>query len=98
MSGTIEPSGGTNGAFLVEVTTELKEILIFRMLPFRSYEKIGMAIPFESPVQLQNVYNNGFLTYEKIGITPVDKSIKVFIQSSTWTRSRSWPTIPTLFP
>jgi hypothetical protein len=46
LSGTIEPSGGTNGAFLVEVTTELKEILIFRMLPFRSYEKIGMAIPF----------------------------------------------------
>lgn len=33
------------------------------MLPFRSYEKIGMPIPFESPVQLQNVYNNGFLTY-----------------------------------
>ena len=46
LSGTIEPSGGSNGAFLVEVTTELKEILIFRMLPFRSYEKIGMAIPF----------------------------------------------------
>ena len=33
-----------------------------------------MAIPFDSPVQLQNVYNNGFLTYEKIGIPPKEKS------------------------
>lgn len=69
LSGTIEPSGGTNGAFLVEVTKELKEILIFKVLPYRSYENIGMPIPFDSPVQLQNMYNNGFLTYEKIGIS-----------------------------
>ena len=44
------------------------------MLPYRSYEKIGMAIPFDSPVQLQNMYNNGFLTYEKIGISVKEKS------------------------
>ena len=58
----------------MEVTKELKDILIFKVLPYRSYEKIGMAIPFDSPVQLQNVYNNGFLTYEKIGIPPKEKS------------------------
>ena len=60
------------------------------MLPFRSYEKIGMAIPFESPVQLQNVYNNGYLTYEKIGITPIDKSTLISIQNSIWTKSLLW--------
>ena len=58
----------------MEVTKELKEILIFKVLPYRSYEKIGMAIPFDSPVQLQNMYNNGFLTYEKIGISVKEKS------------------------
>ena len=33
-----------------------------------------MPIPFDSPVQLQNMYNNGFLTYEKIGISVKEKS------------------------
>ena len=49
-----------------------------------------MAIPFESPVQLQNVYNNGYLTYEKIGIPPIDKSTLISIQNSIWTKSLLW--------
>ncbi len=69
LSGTIRPSNGTNGAFTVEVTKNLSEILVFRVLPFRSYEKIGMPIPFDSPVKLLNTYNNGYLTFEKNGIT-----------------------------
>lgn len=63
LSGTIKPSNGINGAFYVEVTKNLKEILIFKVLPFRSYEKIGMAIPFDSPVKLLNIFNNGYLTF-----------------------------------
>lgn len=27
-----------------------------------------MEIPFSSPVKIKNVYNNGFLTFEKLGI------------------------------
>ncbi len=66
LSGTIRPSDGNNGAFTVEVTKSLSEILIFKVLPFRSYERIGMQIPFDSPVKLLNIYNNGYLTFEKI--------------------------------
>lgn len=34
-----------------------------------------MMIPFDSPVKLLNILNNGFLTFEKIGITPIIKKI-----------------------
>ncbi len=63
LSGTIRPSNGTNGAFSVEVTKDLSEILIFQVLPFRSFEKLGMPIPFDSPVKLLNTLNNGYLTF-----------------------------------
>lgn len=63
--------------------------MIFKVLPYRSYEKIGMAIPFESPVQLQNVYNNGFLTFEKIGTQIIPKSKSLLTQSWISTRNRS---------
>ena len=75
LSGTIRPSNGTNGAFTVEVTKNLSDILIFKVLPFRSYERIGMTIPLDSPVKLLNTLNNGFLTFEKVGIAPATKSI-----------------------
>lgn len=69
LSGTIRPSEkGTNGSFVVEVTKDLSQILIFKVEPFRSYEKINMPIPFDSPVKLFNTVNNGYLTYEKIGL------------------------------
>jgi hypothetical protein len=32
-----------------------------------------MQIPFTSPVLVKNVYNNGYLTFEKMGIN-IDKS------------------------
>lgn len=75
LSGTIKPSNGKNGAFIAGVTKNLAEILIFQVLPFRSYEKLGMPIPFDSPIKLRNIVNNGFLTFEKIGIKVVEKSI-----------------------
>ncbi len=74
LSGTIRPSNGINGSFTVEVTRSLKEIIIFMVLPFRSYEKIGMPVPFDSPVKLLNTFNNGYLTFEKIGTIPPSKS------------------------
>lgn len=37
-----------------------------------------MMIPFDSPVKLLNILNNGFLTFEKIGITPIIKSMRWF--------------------
>jgi len=80
LSGTIRPSDGINGAFVVEVTKTLAEILVFKVLPFRSYERMGMAIPMDSPVKLLNVYNNGYLTFEKIGISPRTKSKYHFMQ------------------
>jgi len=44
------------------------------VLPFRSYERIGMPIPFDSPIKLLNTFNNGYLTYEKIGTNTIQKS------------------------
>jgi hypothetical protein len=82
LSGTIRPSNGTNGAFTVEVTKNLSEILIYKVLPFRSYERIGMPIPFDSPVKLLNIFNNGFLTFEKIGTKVLEKSTLLLIQNS----------------
>jgi hypothetical protein len=98
LSGTIRPSGGTNGAFTVEVTKNLSDILIFKVLPFRSYERIGMPIPFDSPVKLLNTYNNGYLTFEKIGTTPPPKSTPPLMQSPDWIRSLLWLTIHTSSP
>lgn len=81
----------------MEVTKNLSEILIFKVLPFRSYERIGMPIPFDSPVKLLNTYNNGFLTFEQIGITLPTNSNLLVTQSTASTSSPSWPTIPTSF-
>lgn len=68
LSGTIRPSEGTNGAFSVEVSNRLSKSLVFQLLPYRSFEKESMEIPFSSPVLIKNVYNNGYLTFEKLGL------------------------------
>lgn len=68
LSGTIRPSDGSNGAFSVELSNKYSTSLIFQILPYRSFETISMQIPFTSPFLLKNINNNGFLTYEKIGM------------------------------
>ena len=68
LSGTIRPSDGSNGAFSVEVSNKYSTILIFQILPYRSFESVSMQIPFSSPFLLKNFSNNGFLTYEKFGM------------------------------
>ena len=42
--------------------------MVFKLLPYRSFEFTDMPIPFESPIIIRNEFNNGFLTFEKIGM------------------------------
>jgi hypothetical protein len=48
-----------------------------------------MRIPFDSPVKLLNIYNNGYLTFERHGITVIEKSNYVLIQNLIWTKHPS---------
>jgi len=34
-----------------------------------------MPIPFDSPVKLFNIINNGYLTFEKIGLIEENKNV-----------------------
>ena len=65
LAGTITPSEGVNGAFSVEVTTDLKATLVFKLLPYRSFDNESSPIPLDSPILIENVYNKGFLTFVK---------------------------------
>lgn len=42
--------------------------MIFQLMPFRSFEKLGEPIRMDSPILIKNKFNNGFLTFERIGI------------------------------
>lgn len=68
VSGTIKPSTGSNGAFTVQVSEKLSDSLVFKLLPFRSFEFLDMSIPFDSPILIKNLFNTGFMTYEKVGM------------------------------
>jgi hypothetical protein len=63
ISGTIKPSTGSNGAFTVQVSEKLSDSLVFKLMPYRSFEFTDMPIPFESPIIIRNEFNNGFLTF-----------------------------------
>ena len=79
VSGTIKPSTGSNGAFTVQVSDKLSESLVFKLLPYRSFEFLDMALPFDSPILIRNEFNNGFLTFEKIGISDQGRSKGTYI-------------------
>lgn len=74
ISGTIKPSTGSNGAFTVQVSDKLSESLVFKLMPYRSFEFMDMPIPFDSPILIKNEFNNGFLTFEKIGMSDAGKN------------------------
>jgi hypothetical protein len=59
------------------VTKNLSESLIFQLLPFRSFERIGEPIKVDSPILIRNKFNNGYLTFEKIGIEENKSSAKI---------------------
>lgn len=48
-----------------------------------------MPIPFDSPVKLLNIFNNGYLTYEKIGI-PASVKNKEFLNQKPITADKSY--------
>jgi hypothetical protein len=80
VSGTIKPSTGSNGAFTVQVSDILSESLVFKLSPFRSFEFMDMPIPFDSPILIQNVFNNGYMTFEKIGMGDQGKTRDTYIE------------------
>jgi len=49
-------------------------------MPFRSFEFMDMAIPFDSPILIQNVFNNGYITFEKIGMGDQGKGRGTYIE------------------
>lgn len=63
VTGTIRPSTGSNGAFTLQVSKLLSDSLVFKVLPYRSFEFTDMPIPFDSPIILLNEFNNGYLTF-----------------------------------
>lgn len=69
LQGTIEPSGGDNGAFAVRVSKTLSSTLIFKLEPYRSFEEDGMKIPFGSPVKIRHIKTGTYLTFENAGNT-----------------------------
>ena len=94
VSGTIKPSTGSNGAFTVQVSEKLSDSLVFKLLPYRSFEFTDMAIPFESPIIIKNEFNNGFLTFEKFGMADSSntRGTPRLMQAPISTRNLSNPT------
>ncbi len=68
LSGSLRPSDGSNGAFSVEVSNKFSSSIIFQLLLYRSFEYESMVIPYSSPFLIKNISNNGFLTFEKVGM------------------------------
>ena len=47
-------------------------------MPFRSFERIGETIRMDSPILIKNKFNNGFLTFERIGISNIHSGKSIF--------------------
>lgn len=99
ISGTIGPSAGFNGAFIVQVSEKLSDSLVFKLMPYRSFEFTDMPIPFDSPIIIKNEFNNGYLTFEKMGMADYSssKGMAKLIQGLTSTKSLSNLMIHTVF-
>lgn len=99
ISGTIGPSAGSNGAFIVQVSEKLSDSLVFKLMPYRSFEFTDMPIPFDSPIIIKNEFNNGYLTFEKMGMADYSssKGMAKLIQGLTSTKSLSNLMIHTVF-
>jgi hypothetical protein len=62
------------------VSEKLSESLVFKLMPYRSFEFIDMPIPFDSPILIRNEFNYGYLTFEKIGMGDQGKSRGTYIE------------------
>lgn len=62
LSGSVKCSEGGLGAFKVELTKQLQKDLVFKMHPFRSFEKEGDKIKLESPLRIKNMENRCYIS------------------------------------
>ena len=66
LSGSVRCSEGGLGSFKVELSDSLSSILVFKLLPFRSYEKEGDPIKLLGPIRIKNIENRCYLSREEI--------------------------------
>jgi len=66
LSGSVRCSDGGLGSFKVELSDSLSSILVFKLLPFRSYEKEGDPIKLLGPIRIKNIENRCYLSREDI--------------------------------
>lgn len=66
LSGSVRCSDGGLGSFKVELSESLSSILVFKLLPFRSYEKEGDPIKLLGPIRIKNIENRCYLSCENI--------------------------------
>ena len=64
LSGSVRCSDGGLGAFRVELSELLSTDLIFKLDPFRSFEKEGDKIKLESPLRIKNNSNRCYISTE----------------------------------
>lgn len=55
LSGSVRCSDGGLGSFKVELSESLSSMLVFKLLPFRSYEKDGDRIRLLGPIRIKNI-------------------------------------------
>lgn len=66
LSGSVRCSDGGLGSFKVELSESLSSMLVFKLLPFRSYEKDGDRIRLLGPIRIKNIENRCYLSREDI--------------------------------
>lgn len=64
LSGSVRCSDGGLGAFRVELACSLTPDLVFKLEPFRSFEKEGDMIKLESPLRIKNISNRCYISTE----------------------------------
>lgn len=62
LSGSVRCSDGGLGAFRVELSDKLLINLVFKLYPFRSFEKEGDKIKLESPLRIKNIENRCYFS------------------------------------
>ena len=82
LSGSVRCSDGGLGAFRVELATDLTPDLVFKLEPFRSFEKEGDQIKLESPLRIKNISNRCYISTE----TKLDKHniVTTYSKGFTW--------------
>lgn len=83
LSGSVRCSDGGLGAFKVELSPILTQDLVFKLEPFRSFEKEGDKIKLESPLRIKNISNRCYISTEK-------NNLEKYNIVTTYSRSFTW--------